>query len=101
MDKSDLVTFMKNSVAKLCESEPFRDFITDVLVKKYGMDADQIAMSVKESFAKRCIEADFVLLVDRVFSANILETMIFLFSQNIHQTSSRFVFYGCCGVHKH
>jgi hypothetical protein len=32
MDKSDLVTFMKNSVDSRCDPAPFRDFITTFLI---------------------------------------------------------------------
>ena len=69
MYKSELVTFMHGSVARLCESELFKDVLTDVLVKKHKMGTAQIVKCMKNSFAKRCIKADFVSLVDRVISA--------------------------------
>ena len=35
--KSDLVTFMKNSVAKRCKNMAFHGFITEFFIGKLGM----------------------------------------------------------------
>ena len=61
MDKSDIVTFMKDSVASRCENRGFRDFVTEFLIGKLGMDESDLVTFMKGSVASRCENRDFII----------------------------------------
>ena len=59
MDKSDLRTFMKDSVASRCEDPAFRDFVTNFLGKELDMNKSDIVTFMKGSVASRCKDPAF------------------------------------------